>query len=585
MKRLTVLIACVTFLKILVYADTLQVLRNHQSIPLISENVLKSSSPKNGKTTVFNGGLFYTPKANYVGKDSLRVTLADMSTHSISIDVRAYPNFVFLLTDDQSWTGLSVRMDKNSPESASDFHRTPYIERIAAQGMRFSRGYSPAPNCSPTRYANLTGKTTARLKFTDIVGRNQNVPDEGKFRLSAIRTATKEIEEEETTLPELLKSLPGAGYSTAHIGKWHLLGGGPEKHGFDVSDGATGNREGSFPKNIVANDPKLAYGIAERGNGFMDDAVKAGQPFYCQLSHYAVHAGIQYSEDALAETETWDVGKNHVSMEYAAMVVDLDNSVGQTLAHIDALGLRHSTYVIYQADNGAPQFLSNAFPLKRFKPEIWEGGNRVPTLVCGPGIPKNSQCDQAMMGIDILPTIWDLAGGDKSRLHEDIDGTSIATWLKGDTKGSIQRSSPLVLHSPHYVVDSNQRKNQRPSSALHDGSWKLVAWYETGLIHLYNLDEDPAEAHDLAGEFPKEALRLRKQLRDYFSDVGAQLPTLDASHIDNLGKPGDADADGLPDEWEFAQLLTHVLGPDDDPDGDGKSNLTELRSHTDPLSW
>lgn len=584
MKLLTSFLFWVTLLTIFVQADTLQVLRNHEDIPLISEQVLKCSSPKNGEVSVRNGALYYTPNKDFTGEDTLRVTVANQSTRVLTVDVRAFPNFVFILTDDQSWTSLSTRMDKRNPESSSDLHRTPNIDAIATQGMRFSRGYSPAPNCSPTRYAILAGKTTARLKFTDIVGRNQTVPPKGKFKLSAIRTATKEIEEGETTLPELLKTLAGVSYSTAHFGKWHLLGGGPEKHGFDESDGATGNKEGSVPQNIVAGDPKLAYSIANRGNRFMDDAVEDGQPFYCQLSHYAVHAAIQFREDTLAEYNSRSAGKNHVSKEYASMVTDLDHSVGQTLAHIDALGLRHSTYVIYQADNGAPQFLSNAYPLKRYKPEIWEGGIRVPTLIRGPGIPEDAQCDQSMMGIDIFPTIWDLAGGDESRLPENIDGTSITAWLKGNTNASIQRPSPLVVHSPHYVVDDGELKNQRPSSALHEGPWKLVAWYETGEVILVNLEKDLSESRDVSEAYPKEKLRLWKMLRDYLADVDAQLPTLDATHADNPGSAGDADADGLPDDWEFSQLLTHSMGPDDDPDGDGESNATEFKAKTDPLA-
>lgn len=584
MKLIALFVIMIGILPAFTWAETIQVLRDQRDVPVVSENVLKCSQPENGKTKVRNEGVYYSPHAGFVGEDSIRVSFTDGSAKMLTVDVRAFPNFVFILTDDQSWTGLSARMDKRIPESASDLHRTPNIDSIVAQGMRFSRGYSPAPNCSPSRYANLTGKTTARLKFTDITGRNQTVPPEGKFRLSAIRTETKEIEKRETTIPELLKSLPNANYTTAHMGKWHLLGGGPANHGFDVSDGETGNREGSVRKNIAEGDPKQAYGIAKRGNQFMDSAVNANQPFYCQLSHYAVHASIQFREDTFEETKTWEAGKNHTSKEYAAMVADLDKSVGQTLAHIDALGLRHSTYVVYQADNGAPLFMSNAIPLRRHKPEIWEGGNRVPTIVRGPGIESGSQCDQAMMGIDLLPTIWDLAGGDASRLPSNIDGASISAWLKGNTEKSIQRPGTLVLHSPHYVVTPDLAKNQRPSSALHEGPWKLLAWYETGEVHLFNLEEDISESRDLSEEHPAEKLRLWKQLRDYLADVGAQLPTLDAAFPDNPGKAGDADADGLPDAWEFEQLLTHSFGPNDDPEGDGRSNGSEFQNRTDPLA-
>ncbi len=566
------------------YTLSRQVLKNSESVPLLVEGVVSGSEAASGKTETRRGALFYTPDVGFVGEDRVRATLEDGIEVEVLVDVRSHPNFIFILTDDQSWTSLSARMDKQDPRSRSDLHRTPHFDRLAKRGMRFSRAYSPAPNCSPSRYANLTGKSTARLQFTDIVGRNQTIPKVGKFRLSAIRTATKEIEASEVTIPEWLRSLPGANYASGHFGKWHLLGGGPESHGFDVSDGDTGNRQGSVAENLESNDPKQAYGIADRGNRFMGEAVSAGRPFYCQLSHYAVHAAIQYREETLAKANDWEDGDNHSSKEYAAMISDLDSSVGQTLDEIDRLGLRHSTYVIFQADNGAPQFMSNAYPLKRYKPEIWEGGIRVPTIVSGPGIPEHSQCDQAMMGIDILPTIWEFAGGDPNRLPKDIDGVSIASWLRGKPQRKLERPSPLVVHSPHYIVSNDLAKNQRPSSALLEGPWKLVAWYETGEVSLINLEDDVSESRDLSATRPKLALKLRKSLRDYLSAVNAQLPTLDAAYAKNPGKSGDADDDGLPDSWEFAQLLTHTLGPGDDPDGDGISNVEEFRTNSDPLA-
>ena len=566
-------------------AADFQVLRDSAPVPLTG-NLLSAGSPSHGSAEVRDGTLHYTPEPGFSGADSLAVTRRDGSRETVRIDVRPHPNFVFILTDDQSWTSLSARMDRNNPSSRSDLHRTPHIDSLVADGMRFSRGYSPAPNCSPSRYANLTGKTCARLKFTDIVDRGHTKGSIGQL-LIPINKATRAIQEKEATLPELLKSLPRAGYTTAHFGKWHLAGGGPERHGFDASDGPTGNREGSQGP-TVKQDAKLAYGIAQRGNEFITAAVAAGTPFYCQLSHYAVHAKIQYRKDTFAETKTWAPGKNHASKRYAAMLADLDRSVGHTLAHLDRLGLRHSTYVVYQADNGAPKFLSNAYPLKRYKPEIWEGGTRVPTLFRGPGIPAGSQCDQAMMGIDFLPTLWELAGGTPGRLPADLDGASLTGWLRGRTDLPLARPGELVIHSPHYILTTKGVqagwKDQRPSSVLHDGPWKLVAWFETGALHLFHLEDDPGETRDLSTEHPAEKLRLWKRLRDYLAEVGAQLPTLDPAHPSHPGGVEDADADGLPDAWEFSQLLTHALGPADDPDGDGLDNAREHKDGTDPLT-
>jgi arylsulfatase A len=502
---------------------------------------------------------------------------------------QTHPNFVFILTDDQGWTGLSVPMDKNRPDSKSDYYQSPSIARLASQGMRFSRGYSPAPNCSPSRYANLTGKTCARLLFTDIVGRGHQTDLKGKQKLHPGGKGTYAIRPEHITIPELLKTLPSANYRAAHFGKWHLgKKQPPEKHGFDVSDGATGNREGS-QGNSVNDDPKRAYSITNRACEFIADATAKKQPFYCQISHYAVHAKIQHRADTLASLKDRPVGEDHSDPTYAAMVEDLDAAVGVLLDKIDELGISENTYVIYQADNGSPKFLSESPPLRRFKPEIWEGGVRVPTFMRGPGIAADSQCNTPMMGIDWLPTIWEMAGGDTSKLPSKIDGGSLVTAIKnaGDGKSlsTVQRPGEIVVHSPHYVTTKNLDKNQRPSSSIYDGKWKLVAWYETGDIHLFDLDADISESTDVGDQYPTVKRKLWIRLRDYLSEVNAKMPTLDPAHASHADpKREDADADGLPDTWEFQNLLTHHFDASDDPDGDGKSNAQELAAETDPLS-
>ena len=444
-------------------------------------------------------------------------------------------------------------MDRDNPKSKSDFHQTPNLERLAAEGMRFSQGYSPAPNCSPSRYANLTGKTCARLQFTDIIGRGHQTDLGGKVKLHPGGKGTRAIRPSDTTIPELLKSLD-PNYAAAHFGKWHLAGGGPEAHGFDVSDGATGNREGSQGK-VVNDDPKRAFSISRRACDFISDATESGRPFYCQISHYAVHAAIQHRSQSLAATQRRKPGANHVDPAYAAMVSELDSAVGIVLDHLEELGINDQTYVIYQADNGSPKSMSESPPLKRFKPEIWEGGVRVPTFMRGPGIANSSQCDAPMMGVDLLPTIWELAGGEAAELPDAIDGGSLVSAITAISRGRecprIMRPGELVVHSPHYVLSKDLAKNQRPSSSIYDGKWKLVAWYETGEIHLFNLHKDISESSDVSDEYPAVKQDLWIRLRDYLSEVDAMMPTLDPAHESHANDPADADADGLSDTCEF----------------------------------
>ena len=167
------------------------------------------------------------------------------------------PNIVFMLADDQGWNGLSVAMHPNVPGSKGDYFHTPNLEKLAAQGMRFSAAYAPASVCSPTRASLLTGKSPAKLHWTKAAP-----PEEG-HKLSEPRLI-KSISTSETTFAEMLQK---AGYATAHYGKWHISGGGPGQHGYDEHDGDTGN-ENAFK--FKDPNPVDIFGMADRAATFME---------------------------------------------------------------------------------------------------------------------------------------------------------------------------------------------------------------------------------------------------------------------------------------------------------------------------
>ena len=185
-------------------------------------------------------------------RSMLAVLLALLLTHQA-----AAQNIVLILSDDQGWTGTSVQMDDRVADSVSDLYRTPSLERLAAEGMKFSNAYSPAPNCSPTRMSIQTGKTAARLGATDII---DVVADEnGVANIQVFHDTmyfnkpmivpfpVSDIADEETTIAELLKQHDPA-YATGHFGKWHMGGGSPERHGYDAHNGLTSNDEGFAPQ-------------------------------------------------------------------------------------------------------------------------------------------------------------------------------------------------------------------------------------------------------------------------------------------------------------------------------------------------
>ena len=150
----------------------------------------------------------------------------------IAMDVNAQspPNIILILADDQGWNGTSVQMDPELSNSKSDFYETPNLERLASSGMRFSQAYAPSPKCSPSRMSILTGKTTARNRFTET----SSATSSGEILLTPASNTS--ITDSELTLPEYLKSLSEWNYRTGHFGKWHLGQDDPTLHGFDESD-------------------------------------------------------------------------------------------------------------------------------------------------------------------------------------------------------------------------------------------------------------------------------------------------------------------------------------------------------------
>ncbi|MBN8457243.1 MAG: sulfatase [Verrucomicrobia bacterium] len=427
-------------------------------------------------------------------------------------NVPARPNIILLLSDDQDWNGLSVRMHPDMPNSKSDFYRTPNLEKFAAQAMRFSSGYAPAPVCSPTRISLQTGRNPAALRWTKAA------PAEEGYRLIEAENR-KSIRADETTVAEVLRR---AGYATAHYGKWHLGGGGPAQHGYDESDGDTGNRDAD---RFVDPNPVDIFGMTERAAAFMEKRSKAGKPFFLQMSYHALHV----PENALKTTrEFYDKqppGKMHRDPARAAITTDLDTGVGRLLDHIDRLGLTERTYVVYMGDNGGGG-RGDARPLRSGKGGVWEGGIRVPFIVRGPGIKPNSWCHQPVVGYDLFPTFCRLAGV-KEKLPVELEGGDISHLFSGATAPVKRPREVLVFHFPHYQGDT-------PHSAIRYGDYKLLEFYETGERMLFNLKTDLAERNDIAKTNPEITADLGNRLKSYLVAVGAAMPKPNPDY-----KPGD----------------------------------------------
>ncbi|MBL9201534.1 MAG: sulfatase-like hydrolase/transferase [Opitutaceae bacterium] len=405
------------------------------------------------------------------------------------------PNFVVIMAEAQGWAQTSVQMDDRLPASRSAVFKTPAVERLAREGMRFAYGYALSPRCTPSRAALFTGVSPAALRMT-FVGAGRN---EGPVRTALLPPEPLlELPVETTTVAEVLKP---AGYTAAHFGKWHVGRADPSRHGFDASDGPTSN---GGPDNVASPNPKQAYGMTERGIAFMRRAQEAGKPFYLQLSHYPNQerreGGGRDRDTARADAD------------------EIDQTVAQLLTALDAQGLAKNTYVFYTADHGGQGRTGNA-PLSGGKGAVTEGGLRVPFLIRGPGIAGGVCSRVPVTACDILPTIAALAGI-SAPLPAAVEGGSLAAVLR-DAQGRglvARRREELVFHFPHYDLG-----NGGPATAILLGGYKLVRNYERKTRRLFDLERDPGEEHDLAATRPDKADELEARLSAYLRDVGAQM--------------------------------------------------------------
>ncbi|MCE5249696.1 sulfatase [bacterium] len=441
------------------------------------------------------------------------------------------PNFVFILIDDLGWKDLSCY--------GSTFYETPNIDRLAAQGMKFTDAYAACPVCSPTRASIMTGKYPARLHVTDWI--KGHVAPKAKLR---VPDWTMYLDLDEVTIAEALKP---EGYVSASVGKWHLGDEAyyPEKQGFDVNIAGywAGQPPTYFSPYTVDREWNNRIPTLEGGSEgeyltdrLTDEALKfienaKGRPFFLYLSHYAVHTPIEGKERLIEKYKAKvKPGQDQNNPVYAAMIESVDESVGHVLNKLDELGIADNTIVIFMSDNGGlsgigdwNHITSNA-PLREGKGTPYEGGVREPMIVRWPGaVRPGSTCSVPVSSIDFYPTMLEMAGiGVVS--GRTVDGVSLVPLL--EQTGPIRREA-LYWHYPHYHITT-------PFGSVRTGEFKLIEFYEDGRLELYNLRDDIGEQHDLVNEMPDKSRELKTMLDDWRSAVGAQMMT---PNPDYDGKP------------------------------------------------
>lgn len=447
------------------------------------------------------------------------------------------PNIVFVLIDDLGWVDLGCY--------GSSFYETPNLDRLAADGARFTDAYAASPVCSPTRASLLTGK------YPSTVGVTQYIGGHGVGRLADVPyfgfLPTQEF--------SIARALREGGYRTWHIGKWHL---GPrrcwpDQHGFDVN---VGGCEWGHPNSWIS--PYACPTLDDGPDGeyltdrLTDEAIALiesadDRPFFLNLWHYAVHIPIIAPPELVTkyERKAADLGLDRVDpMEvgepfavwhqrstqvarrtvqsdpaYAAMIENLDTNIGRLLDTLDGTGKADDTLFIFTSDNGGLATAEGSptcnTPLSEGKGWIAEGGVREPFIVRWPGVvAPGTVVEGPITSPDLYPTLLSVAGLDPLP-EQHVDGIDFSPLLHGEP---FERG-PIYFHYPHY---SNQ--GGRPASAVRDGRWKLAHDWESRTSTLFNLASDVGEQHDLAAREPEIARRLEAGLLRWVLDGGAPVP-------------------------------------------------------------
>ena len=440
----------------------------------------------------------------------------------------ARPHVLLIVTDDMGWKDLGCQGNARL--------NTPRIDRLAAEGVRFTNAYAAAPVCSPTRAALMTGSAPARVHIT------QHGKDLPQFwpagRPVQPPSAEHVLPLRTVTLAERMKQ---AGYATGFFGKWHLSGdrdprdpakGGPdfwpEHQGFDVNVGGCGL--GGPPTYF---DPYRIPALKSRTAGeYLTDRLAAetiafikanrARPMFVCLWTYNPHFPFEAPADLIAKYKGRE-GPGLKNPTYAAQIEATDRAVGTVLDELDRLGMADDTLVVFTSDNGGWDGATDNRPLRSGKGDLYEGGLRVPLIVRWPAVVATGRMvapgatdDTPVVSMDLTATVLDAAGVELAG-DETPDGRSLRPLLRG---GKLDRDA-LYFHYPHYAW----HKSNRPGGAVRAGPYKLIRRYDDGSLELFDLSADVGELRNLAAEKPAVAAKLDAELDRWLKDTAAQMPT------------------------------------------------------------
>lgn len=422
--------------------------------------------------------------------------------------VDSLPNILLILTDDQGYHDVSYY--------GTEDIRTPHMDSLSAQGMRFDKFYANCPVCSPTRAALLTGR------YQDYVG----VP-------GVIRTDPEDswgyLDPSALLLPSALKE---AGYHTTLIGKWHLgleSPNTPNERGFDKFKGWLGDMMDDYWQhrrhgiNYMRDNDRV---IDPEGHAtdlftawsidYIRQQAKDDQPFFLYLAYNAPHFPVQPLEEWLQRVKQREPHISDTRANLVAFIEHLDDGIGQVIQALKQTGQYDNTLIIFTSDNGGhlPSQANNG-PLRDGKQSMYEGGLLVPTCMVWPGrISAGSVSDEMNLSMDIFPTLLEVAGLSPA---DNIEGRSFLPVLLGEPLPEENRAMYFTRR------EGGTRYGGQSIYAIRQGEWKLLQNNPYEPMELYNLREDPREQYNRIDEEPEKYEVLLHLLMKHIQ-AGGRVP-------------------------------------------------------------
>ena len=435
------------------------------------------------------------------------------------------PNLILILMDDMGWRDVGF--------AGNQFVETPHLDRLAAEGIRFTQSYASAPNCAPTRACLMTGQYTPRHGVYTVVD-PRHEPGQPHHRILSTPSA-EALHGPVVTIAELLKD---RGYATACFGMWNLGRGrnGPETptgQGFDIYKKP---QDLGFEQHAYLDhqDRDLTDVLFAEGMQFIEQ--HQDEPFFLYLPTHAVHAPFEPPAELVEKYRQKARNQQLTKFDpfHAATVESVDLNVGRLMQQLKSLKIDDNTLIVFTSDNGGtPELVA---PLNGSKGAIYEGGIRVPCVVWWAGIQNPGRSShEPIVSMDFYPTLAAVAGAALPP-RQPIDGVSLLPILQ--ETGTLNRDA-IFWHFPCYIGRGE------PCSAIRVGDWKLIEKFAEASLELYNLRDDPGETTNLILKAPTQARNLAEQLRRWQLSVHAPRPTepnpaFDATTVRGGGrrKPG-----------------------------------------------